>query len=417
MIGNCSSMLFSANLKKLKSENKHIGLHNRRYFFTLEAMNNAYLRSFDHIDILVDDSPPEGGVVLEGPSGFQDIDYTSDDEITVHWHDFVDHESGIKIYKVALSGKCLSDLEQWIPGFKNDTFVQEIVQTSTKLRFPNREGRYFVSVIAYNHALSPSKVVCSDGVIFDKSLPNISNISLKHSKIKESVACLDGKAWLIKENLVKVAMDVSACLSKCKNKSDDIIAKFIPESKAYSNGLNISEFICQNMPLYNGHVIYVPNDVLDVRWDISEDRSQITGTYVGFGNDPRSIEGPDIQGYVEVHHPTRYIQHHPGLIGENIFYIFIRVVNRAGLESKVWLGPILADETPPVCLTTIQPVVKGKNVVLKWMTKEVFDTEQADEIGIVMFRFGKYTYDFFSQFCHLHVVSLRLFFASLYCSP
>ena len=45
---------------------KHEGDHNREYFFTLNVTNHAMLSYIKHLDILVDDSPPEKGVVLEG---------------------------------------------------------------------------------------------------------------------------------------------------------------------------------------------------------------------------------------------------------------------------------------------------------------------------------------------------------------
>jgi hypothetical protein len=53
--------------------------HNKRYFFTIKVINTAYLVAIEHIDILVDESPPEVGIVLEGLMGSPDIDYTSSD--------------------------------------------------------------------------------------------------------------------------------------------------------------------------------------------------------------------------------------------------------------------------------------------------------------------------------------------------
>ena len=48
------------------ASNKNIGNHNRNYYFTVKVTNNAFLTNIEHIDILVDDSPPEVGVVFEG---------------------------------------------------------------------------------------------------------------------------------------------------------------------------------------------------------------------------------------------------------------------------------------------------------------------------------------------------------------
>ena len=153
-------------MTKLKTDNKHTGHHNRRYFFTIKVINAAQLVAIEHIDILVDESPPEAGRVLEGPMGSPDIDYTSFDEITVHWHDFIDYESGIKFYRIALGRECFYDLKNITPGQYNDSIVQESSHNSLKTVFPDGVGQYFVTVIAYNYAMCPSNPICSDGVIF-----------------------------------------------------------------------------------------------------------------------------------------------------------------------------------------------------------------------------------------------------------
>lgn len=73
-------------------------------------------------------------------------------------------------------------------------------------------------------------------------------------------------------------------------------------------------------------------------------------------------------------------------------YVFIKVQNRAGLDRKVWFGPILADETAPICPPTIQTLIENGNLVIKWTSKIIFDTEQKEAIGKIMFRLGMYLY-------------------------
>lgn len=185
---------YTANLR---SKNMHEGTHNKMYFFTIKVINTAYLDAIEHIDILVDESPPEVGIVLEGPMGSPDIDYTSSDDITVHWHDFIDHESGIKFYRIAIGRKCMNNLKNILPGHYNSSIIQESVHDSANIVFPDGEGKYYATVIAYNNAMSPSKTVCSDGITLDRSIPNVTNIAVKHAKIVESIGCFDGNPWLI----------------------------------------------------------------------------------------------------------------------------------------------------------------------------------------------------------------------------
>jgi len=47
---------------------------------------------------------------------------------------------------------------------------------------PN-EGRYYVTVIAYNHALDASAPVCSDSVVIDTSVPDVSEIVVGQAKV------------------------------------------------------------------------------------------------------------------------------------------------------------------------------------------------------------------------------------------
>jgi hypothetical protein len=49
----------------------------------------------------------------------------------------------------------------------------------------------------------------------------------------------------------------------------------------------------------------------------------------------QSTDIPDLVGYVKLHDPVKYIQRHPGLIGEERVYAFIKVINRAGLDRQV----------------------------------------------------------------------------------
>lgn len=116
----------------------------------------------EHLEILADDSPPAPGIVIEGTAGSPDVDYTSNEEITVTWAGFIDNESGIKLYKVGLSTKCLH-----ITDFNHYTSIDETTLTSANFSLPE-EGKYYVTVVAYNNAMEPSTPVCSDGVVLER---------------------------------------------------------------------------------------------------------------------------------------------------------------------------------------------------------------------------------------------------------
>ncbi|CAC5378371.1 unnamed protein product [Mytilus coruscus] len=348
--------------EETENTEKHNGNHNRRYFFTVTATNNAFLVAYDHIDILVDESPPEVGVVLEGPIGSPDIDYTNINEVTVHWHGFIDHESGIKFYRVAIGKDCINDLKDMVIGNINGSFVLETVHKSTKLVFPDGQGKYHVTVIAFNNAMSPSKIDCSDGITFDESVPEIVNVRMKHAQTVESIGCPQWRSMAHDGKFVK---------------------KTINENNA------VSTFLCRTLKHYKLNYIYTPTDLFQITWNVREDHSQIAHAYVGFGKDKSSIDSPDLMDYTKTHHLESYIQHHPGLIlGKKKMFVFIKVQNRAGLDQMIWFGPILADETPPVCHDIPMPVIGNGYVIAKWDKGNFYDTEQTEEIGSVMFRVG-----------------------------
>ena len=56
-----------------------------------------------------------------------------------------------------------------------ETFITEhIMQT----------GTYYISVVGYNQAMTPSHPVCSDGVTIDLTHPLIQSVHVKHAYIK-----------------------------------------------------------------------------------------------------------------------------------------------------------------------------------------------------------------------------------------
>ncbi|KAH3708849.1 hypothetical protein DPMN_068308 [Dreissena polymorpha] len=209
-IGKCEFFIYSIPLNQLVKEDKHTGNHNRNYFFAITVTNNAMLTTTEHIDVLVDESQPEEGVVIEGPIDSNDIDYTSDDSFMVHWHGFIDHESGIKLYRIGLAERCLTREELYnLVNVKVMIAYTELPYQETSVRLlANFTGKSYVTVIALNNAMEASNPVCSDitGITRDKSAPSIRNITLQHATWSESIVCHKGRPHLLQSNLRKVPL-------------------------------------------------------------------------------------------------------------------------------------------------------------------------------------------------------------------
>ena len=73
-----------------------------KYYLTVTATNGAGVTTSTTSDgVIVDDTPPSAGSVIDGVDS--DEDYVNgEDDITAHWVGFEDLESGIDSYEVAL---------------------------------------------------------------------------------------------------------------------------------------------------------------------------------------------------------------------------------------------------------------------------------------------------------------------------
>ncbi|KAJ8302432.1 hypothetical protein KUTeg_018828 [Tegillarca granosa] len=386
-VGFCETINYNFSLNSLVQMKTNIGDHNRQYFFTIKATNNANLTSVEHLDILVDDSPPETGMVFEGPIDGPDIDYTDQNFTIVHWHGFIDHESGINSFIIGVSNHCLSMDEMTNNGSSNDGLFVKSKDTATTVPL-RRIGKHIVSVIAFNNAMEPSKVACSDGISRDLSNPVIANVSLQNARIADSIGCSDGKAWFIHNAVTKVRLiQTAVCKSRCSKSILSPMIEAMSEILAHNKpnpDQSISEFLCSRMIDFNESIIYLPTDTIHLKWDIM-DESQIDEVQVGFGSSPFSA---DIISYTISKHNTFYKERHLGLESGSIIYCFLKVVNKASLEAVLPYGPILIDETPPNCPLSLPVLVQGDVIVLAWDNGTFFDFEQREQIGSIMFQIG-----------------------------
>ncbi len=77
-------------------------MNGQRYYVKVKATNGAGVTtSLTSDGVTVDDTPPISGTVIDGMAS--DVDYLNgEDDISARWFDFVDLESGIESYEVAL---------------------------------------------------------------------------------------------------------------------------------------------------------------------------------------------------------------------------------------------------------------------------------------------------------------------------
>lgn len=354
------------------------------YRYEIEVTNTALLTTTQFVDIQVDESPPESGVVFEGSDDFADIDFTSDTHINVRWHGFIDHESGVAMYTVALAPTCIT--QDKMAAFETLTEDAQVINTTlTSAQFAVTDpGKYFVTVLAFNRAMEPSRAVCSDGFSKVNSLPRLKDVTLLNSKTTEHTVCYNRDVWLITDTLTRQNVTgMSPCVHPCLDTTGAYDVTVLPEKHVYD-----TLDTCSPAQL---KYVYLPTDTIRLSWTFQNDDTPIDAVYVGFGSNKLSADSPDLQDFEQLVHQTSFRRHHLGFNTGTEFYIFIKSVNKAGLYTTIPFGPVVIDESPPVCPTTVTTRQNETHVILDLDENTFTDEEQREDISSILYRISKYS--------------------------
>jgi len=310
----------------------------------------------------------------------------------VHWHGFIDHESGIKLYRLGLSHRCLGKNELYNFTHVLDVMVyREMPFSEQSIRIPaNFTGKRFVTVIALNNAMEPSEAVCSDGITRDLSPPEIRNLTLQHGRWSESIMCTKTGIFLLESNLQKVKLrNTTSCNLRCLSVSETPkVDELLPLSTEKKNDTSVSDFLCENFHRYkNDTVVYLPNDHLYIQWDILETGSQVSDFYVGIGYDVSEYGSPAI-AYMSTERKPYFKMRHDGIGSNELFYIFIKVTNKAALANIYTFGPVLIDQTPPLNDTLPNVLIENDQIIFGWEDTTFYDEEQTEQIDQIYFQIG-----------------------------
>ncbi|XP_006815375.1 uncharacterized protein LOC102802265, partial [Saccoglossus kowalevskii] len=175
--------------------NNTSGTHDYDYVITINVRNNAFLMTTHHFQITIDTSPPTAGTVHEG-HGNNDIDYQHDFNINAWWNGFFDKESGVMTYMYVFADMCADDKTTLPTKYE----YVNITATRASWTAPG-PGKYYCTVIAYNHALDPSLPVCSDGIVIDVTKPIIEEISITNFRIHGGlIQDSNGTIWMVNDH-------------------------------------------------------------------------------------------------------------------------------------------------------------------------------------------------------------------------
>ncbi|KAI6660215.1 hypothetical protein LOD99_10451 [Oopsacas minuta] len=104
---------------------------------------------------------------------------------------------------------------------------------------------------------------------------------------------------------------------------------------------------------------------LDVRWEGEDAESPIHNYEVGVAETSSQEAAPDLLSYHSTGTIEQFISHHVNTM--KMFYMFIRAINRAMLETTITLGPFIVDTTAPVYDNSVISVTLQEVFILgKW---------------------------------------------------
>ncbi|WAR31796.1 hypothetical protein MAR_034338, partial [Mya arenaria] len=270
------------------------------------------------------------------------------------------------------------------------SILRELSFSAESVRIPTTfTGKRFVTVIALNNAMEPSRPACSDGLTRDLSPPEFRNMTLQHGQLSESLLCLHGEVYLMQTNMQRTKLhNTSDCRSICVNDVESHkVTEMYQLHEIKGKDKDISSFLCEHLPLYtNDTLIYLPNDNVFITWDIKEGGSQIDDFFVGLGLSPTEKASPSIVEYQSTQKKNYFKRRHEGIGSDEIFYIFVKVINKAGLERIATIGPVIIDQTPPVNRTLLQVLVESEYIEFGWDINTFYDEEQTAQIDQIYFQ-------------------------------
>jgi hypothetical protein len=141
--------------------------HNERYCITVRATNAVGAKTDVVSDgVLIDNTAPKGGFVLDGSSSTKDIDYQYETRVLSYtWEQFIDPESMIDSITISVGSQ---------PGFADVGTSRTFSTTATSHTFGAlllRHDRVYYGTVCATNKARIKTCVRSDGVLIDTSPP------------------------------------------------------------------------------------------------------------------------------------------------------------------------------------------------------------------------------------------------------
>ncbi|KAK3100189.1 hypothetical protein FSP39_015958 [Pinctada imbricata] len=334
-------------------------------------------------NITIDISPPHTGIVHDGVRGTPEVDYQQDKTLHAHWDGFFDRESGVLFYQYGFDTQCIpkAKFQLDVPNSGlNETYSLHAYYTVES------EGRYYITVVAYNRALDPSDPVCSDGVTIDTSVPSVKEVKIEGARVKGGLIKNSSSStyYVVGEdrNRRLISNPTPDCIYKATETED---LDMLPLERL-TNGTIVQvdgEIFCSNTSAASSELdsMLSKSSMLYIEWSPVSPPAGIYDYEVGLSSTAGS-SSPDVMAF----RPTRQHAHirimHGDVPDGALFYIIIKTISKANVEGIQTIGPCIIDTTPPDFTGPITVTYSAGYLMASWSISAFLDAQDSYPLGM-----------------------------------
>eukprot|EP00117_Sycon_ciliatum_P029304 scpid3325/ scgid0538/ Aggrecan core protein; Cartilage-specific proteoglycan core protein len=352
-----------------------------RYCMQVRAVNKAGLSSVAWSDgVLVDITPPDGFVIVDGLHLSRDRDHQNDHtQLTATWSKSSDFQSGVSHLTMAAGTAQRSANVK--SAVRLNSSLSSYTLTSLSLSDLNE---YYVTVCAVNNA-NISTCISTDGVLIDQTAPtkgiiltgtglagrlfqsNTSTLAARWSAFEDIHSDIAGFKLAIGttsdptyiQPFTDVGLALSTEVTKLNLQSGQtyvVSVEAINTAGSNISSRSVGITIDDSSPVFQQKpVLTMQGSVATLKWPGVADN--VSGIWYYQWSLGVSCNGNQLLGYINAANVTTQSQANLTLITGQVYYGSVVARNRAGQHTQWCTSPVLYDGTPP----SVQYVVIGKS--------------------------------------------------------